>query len=335
MRRGSAVLVASIATWVWLVGGGALAVSCQGNRYEKWTRRVDAWTPAAGSRPLPFLDRTYSNATAKRLQDGRLFVEGYLADGSSAAEEWNPTTETFSAVSSVPANAIPPGAEAAGCAVTYTPTGHVLLIGITAKNWRSPVRVFDRNWRQIDASPFPIGTLVTAFDLSGGGILVVGNDGKAALLEPGASHWTDLPRPPSFDRALAFAVADDRVALIEGVAPRVWDPRTGSVEPLAGPRVNRNFAATASLADLRVLIAGGEAEVPEVSRTFPLWCAALVVWMCVGLYGGFRVMKRTNASGDGSAADSRRPIVVGMLAGLLGAMTIGAVLAYFAASVMR
>lgn len=193
-------------------------------RAELYDRATDRWTPTGSMR------YARRGAAAVTLADGRVLVVG----SSGSAQGWNNVDVTVDE-------------RVYDSAETYDPTtGRFGLTGeIPAIDWSA---LAELGHSVVDEGLVSNGTLVALAD---GGALLVGR----------TTRWFTNPRPKGghLVRTLRFDAGTGRWAEIDR-SLFAWDPRrrgVKQVDEIVAGHVSHN-AVAATLADGRVLVAGGE-----------------------------------------------------------------------------
>jgi len=311
--------------WVFACVYGVAAMNDQTHVEPTWTSDVVVWSPATGSRSVAPL---VPGAMAVRLQRraDHIFLDVPTAD-HAVAYQWSPETEHFVTTTTVPPLELPPGTDTTGKEALVTPSGRALLFSVARDGAVTKTELFDHTWRDVEAPPHaPIGNR-TLLDLDGGALLYVEGTSatwlKAAILEPGAAHWTATPPVPDDLGGGIFPVAGGKVAYFTSSkgsgGSAVWDPRTGTAVVLASPNPMAFLSAATALDGGRVLIVGGGVKAGDEVTSGPHRVVLLGLAACVGLAGAaFFLVFRTRGTPEGTA------LVKGIMFGVIASAVLGA-----------
>ncbi|MBZ4421259.1 kelch repeat-containing protein [Myxococcus sp. RHSTA-1-4] len=241
------------------------------------TNTVEIYNPATGtwSNGAPTAV-AHARHTATLLQDGRVLVVAgereltTTAGGSTVCEIYNPTTNTWSYVASLPQKRLDHTA-------TLLPSGKVLVAGgveydIQGSPTFVPAVEFDplANTWTTRASPFVGRTRHQAFLLGSGSVLLVGGRQEgtgtfnvAEQYDPVTSTWSATSTTSGRSSAVGAVLADGRVLVAGGynagflASSALYDPSTGAWSAGDPLLIARYMAQAVRLNDGRVLVASG------------------------------------------------------------------------------
>jgi WD40 repeat protein len=211
-----------------LVVGG---ISLSGDGRPVTYASAELWEPATGafSPAGSLLEGRYGH-TSTLLPDGRVLILGGVAfdagslDFRASAEMWEPDSESFGSVASLPRTLI-------GHTATLLPDGRVLVVGgVTDGGAALNDAAFLWEPKTEDFSP--------------GGSLAVGRQTHTATLLP--------------DGRVLVVGGDDGSGSLDGA--ELWDPDTGSFHAAGSLAVGRSGHAATLLPDGQVLVVAGYAD---------------------------------------------------------------------------
>lgn len=213
------------------------------------------------------LTQTRSTHLAVRLADGRVLLTGDETASPTAAELFDPVTETFSATT---------GAQVVGRnkhTATLLPDGRVLLAGGDNTGALASAELFDPTTGTFSAT----GAMATARHshtatlLNNGLVLICGGDGasvsaKAELYDPEAGTFTEIATMSSARRSHFAVLLGDGQVLVGGgddganvtASVDLFDPATNTFSATGGMIIARDGASAQLLGNGRVVVAGGE-----------------------------------------------------------------------------
>lgn len=211
--------------------------------------------------PTGSLSVATGNATAMRLQDGRVLVVGGWTDGeTSTVEVYDPGTGTFEEVGTLPF-------KVEGHRLTLLGDGRVLFTGGS----RAPADGADLVasasadiWDPASMLFTPTGPLLVARSghnavlLHDGLVLVVGGTGPAEIWDQATGAFSQAEWPkPNLMVSTATLLGDGRMLLVEPTRVQVWDPATDTFGPTASLLPGRVPMSATTLRDGRAAIISG------------------------------------------------------------------------------
>jgi N-acetylneuraminic acid mutarotase len=248
----------------WNVFDGDRGATIQGSE-SIGSLHADLWDPAAnGWKTTSGLNLNRSNYAALVLRDGRVFVAGGTADDPlhcfSSTKLFDPDTETWRQAAGLN--------DWARCYPAYAllPDGRVLLAGGTdiRNKALSSTEIFDpttEKWSKGPSMPSP-RTNAQAVTLKSGKVLLVGGASSAGpatsalLYEPSSRSWRSAG---SVSSGILVALQDGG-ALVLGQSCARLDAVSLSWRAVACMSQSRVSESVATLADGRVIVAGGETQ---------------------------------------------------------------------------